>query len=138
MHFIKMDMKKYIYDAHSEERWVVLNFATCLRILLFLNNSPIVHFCTWRDWEVCKIGHILWASYMHDPYDKINEFSYFKCGLASCINKLRDTAIELVSKYTFFKTWNSHLNNNDSLNYSLISYFFSPWKHLRVTLQKHF
>ena len=45
----------------------------------------------------------------------ISELSYFKCILASRINKLRDTAIELGSKYTFFKTWNSLLNNNGIL-----------------------
>ena len=56
-----------------------------------------------------------------DEYDRINELSYIQCSLASTINKLRDTAIELGSKYTFFKSWNSFLNNNGSLNYSLIS-----------------
>ena len=70
-----------------------------------------------------------------DEYDRINELSYFKCSLASRINKLRDTAIELGSKYTFFKTWNSILNNNGSLNYSLIRWFFSSLKNLRVTLK---
>ena len=49
--------------------------------------------------------------------------------------ELRDTAIELGSKYTFFKTWNSLLNNNGSLNYSLISWFFLSLKNLRVTLK---
>ena len=42
--------------------------------------------------------------------------SLFKCGLAACINKRRVTATELDSKYTFFKTWNSPLNINGSLN----------------------
>ena len=50
----------------------------------------------------------------------MNELSYFKCSFASRINKLRDTAIELGLKNTFFKTWNLFLNNNGSLNYSLI------------------
>ena len=33
-----------------------------------------------------------------DGYDKINELSDFKCGLASFFNKLRDNANELGSK----------------------------------------
>ena len=45
--------------------------------------------------------------------------------------ELRDTAIELGSKYTFFKTWNSLLNNNGSL----IIWLFSSLKKLRVTLK---
>ena len=48
--------------------------------------------------------------------DNINELSCFKCSLASRINTLRDTAIELKSKDIFFKTWKSLLNNNGSLN----------------------
>ena len=36
--------------------------------------------------------------------------------LASRLKKLRDTAIELGSKDTFFKTWNSLLTNIGSLN----------------------
>ena len=70
-----------------------------------------------------------------DEYDRINQLSHFKCSFASGINKLRDTAFELGSKYTFFKTWNSLLNNNGSLNYSLISWFFLSLKNLRVTLK---
>ena len=34
-------------------------------------------------------------------YDKMNEPSYFKRSLVSCINKLRDTAVELGTKDTF-------------------------------------
>ena len=56
-----------------------------------------------------------------DEYDRINKLSYFKSSLASGINKLRDTAFELGSKYTFFKTWNSLLNNNGSLNHPVIT-----------------
>ena len=67
-----------------------------------------------------EIRNVFQAIYK-DEYDRINELSYFKCSLTSGINKLRDTAIELGSKYTFFKIWNSFLNNNGSLNYSLIS-----------------
>ena len=53
----------------------------------------------------------------------------------SRINKLRYTAIELGSKYTFFKTWNSFRNNIDSLNYSLSNWLFLSLKNLRVTLK---
>lgn len=42
-------------------------------------------------------------TFYKDGYDKINEVSYFKRSLASNINKLRDTAIDLGSK-TFLKT----------------------------------
>ena len=63
----------------------------------------------------------VFQAFYKDEYDRINKLSYFKCSLASRINKLRDTAIELGSKCTFLKTWNSLLNNNGSLNYSLIS-----------------
>ena len=47
-----------------------------------------------------------------DGYDKMDELSFFKCSLTSCINKHRDTVFELSSKDTFFKTWNSLLNSN--------------------------
>ena len=49
----------------------VLNLATCLRILLFLNNRAIVHFRGWWEWLVGvgsrKNGHFLWTSWMEDP-----------------------------------------------------------------------
>ena len=32
----------------------VLKCVTCLQILLFLNKSPIIHFCRWRGWNT---GH---------------------------------------------------------------------------------
>ena len=63
---------------------------------------------------------MIFQAFYKDECDRIKEFSYFKCSPASRINKLRDTAIELVSKYTFCKTCNSLLKNNRSLNYSLI------------------
>ena len=63
----------------------------------------------------------VYQAFCKDGYGKINKHSHFKCSLSSCIKKLRDTAAELGSKYTFFKTWNSLLSNNGSLNYSLIS-----------------
>ena len=48
----------------------------------------------------------------YEGYDKINEFSNFKCNLASRFNKLQDTATELGSKDTCLMTWNSLLNYN--------------------------
>ena len=45
-----------------------------------------------------------------------NELSSFKCSLSFRIIKLRDTAIELSLKDTFFKTWKSLVINNDRLN----------------------
>ena len=62
-----------------------------------------------------------YQAFCKDGYGEINKHSYFKCSLSSCIKKLRDTATELGSKYTFFKTWNSLLSDNGSLNDSLIS-----------------
>ena len=40
-------------------------------------------------------------SFYEDKYDKINELSNFKCNLASHINKIRDTDIELGSRDPF-------------------------------------
>ena len=94
---------------------------------------PILWWHTFED-SPYSLRNVFQAFYKNE-YDRINELSYFKCSLASRINKLRDTAIELGSKYTFFKTWNSLLNNNGSLNYSLISWFFLSLKNLRVTLK---
>ena len=45
--FSKHPVGSYIYDVHTEGGGGVLKFATCLRILLFLNNRYIVHFCGW-------------------------------------------------------------------------------------------
>ena len=39
-----------------------LKFVTCLRILLFLNNSPLVIFVDGADGEGKKIGYFLWTS----------------------------------------------------------------------------
>ena len=52
----------------------------------------------------------------NEGYDKINEFSSFKCNLVSRFNKFQDTVTELSSKDTFLRTWNSLLNYNWSLN----------------------
>ena len=52
----------------------------------------------------------------NDGYNKINEFSNFKYNLVSRFNKLLVTATELRSKKTFWRTWNSLLNCNQSLN----------------------
>ena len=43
-----------------------------------------------------------------DGFNKINEFYNFKCGLVSCLNKLRDTANELGSK-NFIEDLELHL-----------------------------
>ena len=40
-------------------------------------------------------------AFYEDEYDKINELSNFKWNLASHINKIRDTAIELGSRDSF-------------------------------------
>ena len=42
--------------------WGVLKFATCLRILLFLNNRSIVHFWDGRGRGGQKLGQFLWTS----------------------------------------------------------------------------
>ena len=39
-----------IYSVYMEVEWGVMKFVTCLRILLFLSNTSIVHFCGWRCW----------------------------------------------------------------------------------------
>ena len=93
---------------------------------------PILWWHTFED-SPYSLRNVFQAFYKNE-YDRINELSYFKCSLASRINKLRDTAIELGSKCTFLKTWNSLLNDNSSLNYSFISWFLSSFKSLRVTL----
>ena len=41
---LKYEKGPYIYDVHLGWEMNVLKFATCLRILLFLNNKPIFHF----------------------------------------------------------------------------------------------
>ena len=76
----------------------------------------------------------IFQAFYKDEYDRINELSYLMQYCFTCC-KLRDTAIELGSKYTFFKTWNSLLNSNGSVNYSLIIWFFSSLKTLRVILK---
>ena len=48
----------YIYDVHMEGVWPhgrILKFVTCMQILLFLNERPIVHFFRWRG------GHRTWG-----------------------------------------------------------------------------
>ena len=47
-------------------------------------------------------------------YDKIHELSNYK-GNLSRFNKLRDMSIELGSKESFLKKWNSLLNINGTL-----------------------
>ena len=99
---------------------------------------PILWWHTFED-SPYSLRNVFQAFYKNE-YDRINEL-YFKCSLASCISKLSrdwirllETVIESGSKYTFLKTWNSLLNDNSSLNYSFISWFFSPFKSLRVIL----
>ena len=95
---------------------------------------PILWWHIFKD-SPYSLRNVFQAFYKNE-YDRINELSYFKCSLASRISKLsRDTSIELGSKCTFLKTWNSLLNNNGSLNYSFISWFLSSFKSLRVTLK---
>ena len=48
----------------------------------------------------------------YEGYGKINEFLNFKYNFVSRFNKLQNTAIELGSKDTFLRTWNSLLNYN--------------------------
>ena len=107
-------------QSHSNHKWGL--------------HIPISWWHTFED-SPYSLRNVFQAIYK-DEYDRINELSYFKCSLASGINKLRDTAIELPSKYTFFKTWNSLQIYNGSLNYSLISWFFLSLKNHRVTLKE--
>ena len=77
----------------------------------------------------------VFQAFYKDEYDRTNELSYFKYTLASRLNKLRDTAIELGLWYTLSKTWNLLLNNNGSLNYNLICWFFSSLKKLKTVVK---
>ena len=62
----------------------------------------------------------------NEAYDKINEFSNFKYNLVSRFNNLQDTAIELGSKNTFWRTWNSLLNLIKALICNIqFNWFFS-------------
>ena len=51
-----------------------------------------------------------------DGYDKISELSNFKGNLVSGFNKLKDMPVELGSKESFLRKWNSLLNTNGTLN----------------------
>ena len=55
------------------------------------------------------------ASY-GDGYDKISELSNFKGNLLSRFNKLKDMSVELGSKESFLRKWNSLLNTNGTMN----------------------
>ena len=62
--------------------------------------------------------------------------SHIWCSLASRINKLKRYCYWIRFKILFFfKTWNSLLSNNGSLNYSLISWFFLSLKNFRVVIK---
>ena len=63
-----------------------------------------------------------------DGYDKISELSNFKGNLFSRFNKLKDMSVELGSKESFLRKWNSLLNTNGTLNIQ----FNYPWKLLMV------
>ena len=63
-----------------------------------------------------------------DGYDKISELSNFKGNLLSRFNKLKDMSVELGSKESFLRKWNSLLNTNGTLNIQ----FNYPWKLLMV------
>ena len=56
-----------------------------------------------------------------DGYDKTNQLSFYKYSLASRINKLRDTAVELGSKDIFTRPGTPFLTPIVVLKYSLIS-----------------
>ena len=43
--FASKTLKKYFGGTSMA---FTLKFATCLRILLFLNNRSVVHFCGWK------------------------------------------------------------------------------------------
>ena len=60
----------------------------------------------WR----CFSGIFFIAFY--EGYGKINKFLNSKYNFVSRFNKLQNTAIELGSKDTFLRTWNSLLNYN--------------------------
>ena len=51
-----------------------------------------------------------------DGYEKIKELSNFKGKIVSRFNKLRDMSVELGSKESFLRKWNSLLNINVTLN----------------------
>ena len=70
-----------------------------------LSNFIIVYI--WRF--SLHITHCWRKAFYEDKYDKINELSNFKCNLASHIKKIRDTAVQLGSKVSFFRTWKSAL-----------------------------
>ena len=63
-----------------------------------------------------------------DGYDKISELSNFKGSRLSRLNKLKDMSVELGSKESFLRKWNSLLNTNGTLNIQ----FNYPWKLLMV------
>ena len=50
-------LEPYIYDVHTDgvSQGGVLNFLTCLRILLFVNKRSIAHFFGWwsQNWFFC-------------------------------------------------------------------------------------
>ena len=63
-------------------------------------------------------------SFLWRWYDKISELSNFKGNLVSGFNKLKDMPVELGSKESFLRKWNSLWNTNGTLNIQ----FNCPWK----------
>ena len=61
-----------------------------------------------------NISYYRRKAFYEDGYKEVIKLPSFN--LASCINKLRNTAIELGSKDTFLKSWDTLLSNNGCLN----------------------
>ena len=103
----------------------LINLNYSLDIPFKFSLKTIITGSFWIPWS-CRFKNstkILEVILMHlvkacheDRYDKIIELCNFKCNLASCFNKLRDTADDLGSKKTFLRTLNSILNNNGNLD----------------------
>ena len=55
-------------------------------------------------------------AFFGDGYDKIQELSNFKGKLVSYFKKLRAISVQLGSKESFLRKWNSLLNTNATLN----------------------
>ena len=65
------------------------------------------------------LRHIIFCrrkAFYGDGYEKIQELTNFKGNLDSRFNKLRDMSIELGSKQSFLRKWNSLLNTSGTLN----------------------
>ena len=77
------------------------------------------------------LRHIIFCrrkAFHGDGYERIQELTNFKGNLDSRFNKLRDMSIELDSKHSFLRKWNSLLNTSGTLNI----WFTCPWNLLMV------